>query len=58
MGNGRPIPQSASDRLPAWNRTHGAGRHHQALGYKIPDQFYRHWLNTNATGKEVLSAIS
>ena len=44
--------------LLAWNRTYETVRPHQALGYKTPDQFYHHWLNTNATGKEVLSDIS
>ena len=42
----------------AWNRTYETVRSHQALDYKPPDQFYRHWLNTNATRKEVLSDIS
>ena len=58
MGNGRPIPLSAFDRLLAWNRTYEAGRPNQTLGYKTPDQCYHHRLDTNAAGKEVLSDIS
>ena len=41
-----------------WNRTYEAAQPHQALGYMTPDQFYRHWLNDNIIGKEVLSDIS
>ena len=44
--------------LLAWNHTCETVRPHQALGYKTPDQFYHHWLNTDATGKGVLSDIS
>ena len=44
--------------LLAWNRTYETVCPHQALGYKTPDQFYHHWLNTAATGKELLSDIS
>ena len=44
--------------LLAWNLTCETARPHQALGYKTPEQFYQHWLNTNATGKEVLSDLS
>ena len=44
--------------LVAWNRTYETVRPHQALGYMTPDQFYRHWLNANTIGKEVLSDIS
>ena len=44
--------------LLVWNHTYETVRPHQALGYKTPDQFYHHWLNTNAMGKEVLSDIS
>ena len=58
MGNGGPTPPSVLDRLPACNCTYKAVRPHQALGYKTPDQFYHHWLDTNATGKEVLPDIS
>ena len=54
MGNGRPIPQSASDRLLTWNRTYETVRPHQALGYKTTDLFYCHRLDTNAEGKECL----
>ena len=57
MGNERPIPPLALDRLLAWNHTYEAVRPHQALGYMTPDQFYHHWLNNNATGREVLSDI-
>ncbi len=48
----------ALDRLLAWNRTYETLRPHQSLVYKTPDQFDHHWLNTYATGKEVLSDIS
>ena len=41
----------------AWNLTYETVRHHQALGYKTPDQFYHHRLDTNAAGKDVLSDI-
>ena len=58
MGNGRTIPPLALDRLLAWNRTYETLRPHQSLVYKTPDQFDHHWLNTYATGKEVLSDIS
>jgi transposase InsO family protein len=44
--------------LLAWNRTYETVRPHQALGYKTPDQFYHHWLDTNTKGKEALSDIS
>ena len=40
-----------------WRRTVSSVRPHQVLGYKTQDQFYHHRLNTNATGKEVLSDI-
>ena len=58
MGNGSPIALSAFDRLLAWHRTYETVRPYQALGYKTPGQFYHHLLNTNATGKKVLSDIS
>ena len=35
-------------------RTYGTAPPHQAPGYKTPEQFYQHWLNTNSTRKEVL----
>ncbi len=44
--------------LQAWNQVYETVRPHQALGYKTPDQFYRDWLKTNASGKEVLSDMS
>ena len=46
------------EALLAWNRTCETVRPHHALGYKTPDQFYHHWLNANATRKEVLSDMS
>ena len=49
---------SLEQALLAWNRTYETARPHQALGYKTPEQFYQHWLNTSATGKEGLSGIS
>ena len=49
---------SLEQALLAWNRTYETVRPHQALGYKTPDQFYHHWLDTNTKGKEALSDMS
>ena len=51
----REFPNDSGGPAPAhlaWNHTYETVRPHQALGYKTPDQFYRHWLNTNTTRKE------
>ena len=54
MGNGRPIPPLAFDRLPAWTRTYEAGHPAKPWVTRPQDQFYFRQLDTNATAEEGL----
>ncbi len=65
-----PEAKRRLDIISRWARAysgHGSGglepgsrrrRHHQALGYLTPEEFYQNWLSQHAHRKEVVSYMS